>query len=315
VVAALSGGADSVALLLLLRDLHEAGDLVLDAAAHLNHQIRGAEADADEAFCRSLCGQIAVELIAGRSDVPAVVARDRVSMEVAARRERQRFFADVLRARGADVVATAHTRDDQAETVLLRIVRGAGSRGLAGIRPRRGQLIRPLLAVSRQALREMLAARQQGWREDSSNADVSIPRNRVRAELLPYLTQHFNPAVSEGLARLADLAGEEDIWLEQWAGRVADEAIQAAAGTVRLNVTRFADLPRGLARRVARRALEVANPGCFFAVPEVDRLLAVVGGQKRAAEISGLRAERFGDSEVLVQKALTQQLRRRGAHV
>jgi tRNA(Ile)-lysidine synthase len=315
VIVALSGGADSVSLLRLLRELHDAGDLVLDAAAHLHHGIRGAEADADEAFCFALCDQLSVELVTAHDDVPAAAARDGVSLEVAARRARHRFLEQVRSSRGADVVATAHTEDDQAETVLLRIVRGAGGRGLAGIRPRRAHLVRPLLQVTRQELRDELAARGQAWREDASNADLSNPRNRIRHELLPYLATHFNPSVSRALGRLAEVARGEETWLDEIVDRVSREAIQSAEGQVRLDVTRFADLPAGLARRLARRALETANPARSYAVRDVDRLLSVVAGRPVAAEISGLRAERFGETEVLLKRAVTRRARRRGANV
>jgi tRNA(Ile)-lysidine synthase len=315
VIAALSGGSDSVALLVLLRELHDRGELILDCAGHLNHQIRGEEAAADEEFCRQLCERLNVEFVRGAADVPALAARDKVSQEVAARRARHAFLAEVLRARGADVVATAHTEDDQAETVLLRIVRGAGRRGLAGIRPCRGHLVRPLLGVSREALRAELAARGQDWREDATNLDVSIPRNRVRVELLPYLATHFNASVKRALARLADVVREEDDWLDAIAVQLGREAIQASGAEVRLDVTRFAGIPTGLARRLARLALERADPGRFFTVREVDRLLAVVNGARRAAEISGWRVERSGDSEVCVSRALTARPRRRGSRV
>jgi tRNA(Ile)-lysidine synthase len=315
VIAALSGGADSVSLLLILRELHDTGALRLDAAAHLNHRIRGAESDADEVFCRALCDRLSVDFVAERVDVPAAAARDRVSLEVAARRARHRFFEDVLRARIANVVATAHTEDDQAETVLLRIVRGAGPRGLAGMRPRRDHLVRPLLVVTRQELREALAARGQEWREDATNADLANPRNRVRRELLPYLAEHFNPSVTRALARLADVARGEEAWLDEVVARLSGEAMETTDGQVRLDVTRFADLPDGLARRLARRALETANPARSYAVRDIDRLLGVVGGEAPAAEISGLRAERFGDLAVLIKKAPGGQPRRRGRRV
>ena len=315
VSAALSGGADSVSLLLILRELHDAGDLVLDAAAHLHHGIRGAEADEDEAFCRALCDRLSVAFVTARVDVPAAAALDSHSIEVAARRARHQFFATVLASRGADVVATAHTEDDQAETVLLRIVRGAGGRGLGGIRPKRDHLIRPLLAVTRQELRAELAARGQDWREDATNTDLANPRNRARHAVLPYLAQHFNPAVSRALARLADVARGEEAWLDQIADRVSRERIRALDGHVHLDVTGFADLPEGLARRVARRALETANPARAYAVRDLDRLVSVATGGLAAAEISGLRVERFRDSEVLLKEAHNQRPRRRGTNV
>jgi tRNA(Ile)-lysidine synthase len=247
--------------------------------------------------------------------VPAAAAADGVSLEVAARRARHEFFEQVLATRGADVVATAHTEDDQAETVLLRIVRGVGNRGLAAIRPRREHLVRPLLDVTRQELREALRARGQDWREDLTNADLANPRNRMRREVLPYLAEHFNPSVRRALARLADVARGEEAWLDEVVAQISAEAIEATDGQVRLDVTRFADLPDGLARRLARRALETANPARSYTVRDVDRLLAVVGGRPAVAEVSGLRVERFGEFAVLIKKAPIGRPRRRGAGV
>jgi tRNA(Ile)-lysidine synthase len=238
-----------------------------------------------------------------------------VSLEVAARRARQAAFEAALRERAAERVATAHTEDDQAETVLLRILRGAGRRGLAGIRPRRDHLVRPLLGIGRAELREFLRQRGHDWREDASNAVFATPRNRVRAELLPYLAAHFNPAVSRALARLADVAREDDAWLDESAEAIADRLVRREGGGVIVDVMGFARLADGPARRVARRALELANPGRHFAVREVDRLLAVVAGRKAVAEISGCRAERFGDLEVLLKKAPAGRARRRGTRV
>ena len=312
VVSALSGGADSVALLLVLHDLHHAGELVLDCAAHLNHGIRGGEADADQEFCGTLCDRLGVPLVTNRVDVPALAARDRISIELAARHARQAFLAEVRAARGAGVVATAHTENDQAETVLLRLVRGAGGRGLAGIAPRRDYLIRPVLSIARDDLRADLAARGQTWREDATNADLAIPRNRVRHELLPYLERHFNPAMTTALARLADVSRADEAWADAVVETAVPEAVSTRDGVVSLNVSRLVAVPEALRRRLARRALEVANPGRACTVEAVDLLLAVVHGDRSAVEISGLRVERFRNSEVLIKRAEPQRPRRRG---
>jgi tRNA(Ile)-lysidine synthase len=312
VVCALSGGSDSVALLFLLHDLHRAGDLVLDCAAHLHHAIRGLDADADQRFCRELCERLGVPLVSNHVDVPALAARARVSLELAARRARHAFFLDARAARGADVIATAHTENDQAETVLLRLVRGAGTRGLAAIGPRRDFLVRPVLSVTRDELRAELTARGETWREDATNTDLAIPRNRVRHELLPYLEQHFNPAVKRGLARLADLSRAEEAWADAVVDGAVVDVISTHNGAVSLNVSRFLAAPEALARRFARRALELANPGRGSTVEEVDLLLAVVHAERPAVEISGLRVERFRNSEVLIKRAATPRPRRRG---
>jgi tRNA(Ile)-lysidine synthase len=218
----------------------------------------------------------------------------------------------VRAARGADVVATAHTLNDQAETVLLRLVRGAGGRGLAGIAPCRAHLIRPLLTVARDELRAELTGRGEIWREDASNEDLAIPRNRVRHELLPYLAQHFNASVTRALARLADVARADEAWAEKRVEEAAHDAISTRGDEVSLDVSRFVTAPEALARRLARRALELANPGRACTVEEVDVLLAVVHGDRAAVEISGLRVERFRNSEVLIKKADPRRPRRRG---
>jgi tRNA(Ile)-lysidine synthase len=292
--------------------LHDAGDLVLDGAAHLNHTIRGAESDADEAFCRALCDRLHVAFFSARVDVPAMAARDHVSIEVAARRARQAFLSEVRESRGADVVATAHTQDDQAETVLLRVVRGAGGRGLAAIRPQRGHLIRPLLSITRDELRRELAARGQEWREDATNADLANPRNRVRHELLPYLQKHFNRSMTQSLARLADVARADESWIEALVDEQSRGVVRIEGGLVSLNVSGWRALPEGLARRVARHALELARPDRAFDLKDADSVIAVAAGRTAAAEFSGLRVERFGDSAVLIKRARESRPRQRG---
>jgi tRNA(Ile)-lysidine synthase len=313
VISALSGGADSVALLVLLRELHDARDLILEAAVHLHHGIRGAEADADQAFCRELCERLGVVFLTSRVDVPAVAAVEGLSLEVAARRARQVFFDHTREARGAHVVATAHTENDQAETILLRLVRGTGSRGLGGIAPRRGHLIRPLLSTSREAIVAELGGRHQAWREDATNTDLANPRNRVRHELIPYLRNHFNPSVSGALSRLADITRSDETWMEGVAGEMARGIVEVDEGSVSLDVSRFQRLPEGLARRVARYALETAHPGRTFDLRETDGVLAIIAGPQTAAEFSGLRVERFRDSAVLIKRAPKARPRRRGA--
>ena len=171
-----------MALLLLLHDLHGRGEVVLDCAAHLNHRIRGDAADADEAFCRALTGELGVAFVAERVDVPALAQKQRLSIEVAARQARREFLERVRASRGADRIATAHTADDQAETVLLRLVRGAGTRGLGGIAPRRGGLDPAVpRAVAHRASRRAPGARPvlvrgRDQRRPQQPAESSSPR-------------------------------------------------------------------------------------------------------------------------------------------
>ena len=187
VAAAVSGGSDSVALLFILRELADAGALVLAGLAHLNHHIRGEDADQDAAFCRALADRLGTRADIGHADVPARSRERRESIEVAARHARLELFEGAVNRLGADVIALAHTRRDQAETVLLRLVRGAGPRGLGAMAPRNGHRIRPLLDIPRDELRAYLRDRGETWREDATNDDGSTARNRVRQEVMPRL--------------------------------------------------------------------------------------------------------------------------------
>ncbi|MGE5200173.1 MAG: tRNA lysidine(34) synthetase TilS, partial [Rhodospirillaceae bacterium] len=164
VLAAVSGGSDSVALLHLLRLLASDCRFTVAGIAHLNHALRGEESDADEAFCRALAAQHGIAIEVGRRDVAQLARDERVSIEVAARRARYEFFAEAAERLKIDRIATGHTRDDQAETFLLRVLRGAGATGLAGIRPRRGPVVRPLLDVRRDELLAFLASLGQAFR-------------------------------------------------------------------------------------------------------------------------------------------------------
>ena len=213
VAVAVSGGADSMCLLRVLLDL--AAECGVDlSVAHFNHQLRGAESAADER---------AVAELAGRLDLPFYRAEGNVraakgNLEQAARRARQTFFAELMAAGKVDRVALGHTRDDQAETVLFRFLRGAGLAGLAGIYPATADgYVRPLIDVTRAEVEAFLGARGIPWRDDSTNLDLSFARNRIRHALLPQLAGEWNPMLRESLARMADLAHEEERW---WRGHI-----------------------------------------------------------------------------------------------
>lgn len=218
ILVAVSGGADSVALLLALRAVARKQRWTL-SVAHLNHGIRGAAADADAAFVRGLARRLGLRCVVEQEQVPALAHRRGISLEMAAREARYAFFARTARRHKAIAVATAHTADDQAETVLLRLLRGAGPAGLAGIpvvSTHHGlRIVRPLLDVTRGEVEAYLRSRGQAWREDATNLDRSIPRNRVRHELLPWLEREFNPRVREALLRVSRLIGDDDAFLEQ----------------------------------------------------------------------------------------------------
>jgi tRNA(Ile)-lysidine synthase len=232
VAVAVSGGADSVALLRLLLALRSELGIVI-SVVHFNHKLRDADSDQDEAFVAALSREHKLEFHTSSADVKAESTARSLSVEAAARQLRYGFFKRLVLpdAEGhsqLDKVATGHTVDDQAETVLLRVIRGTGMRGLAGIYPWLdleddeeiiGQVIRPLLAVRHLELTQYLNEIGQAWREDSSNRDLKFTRNRVRQVLLPLLEQEFNPSMAAGLSELAEIArGEEDYWQNEVAG-------------------------------------------------------------------------------------------------
>ena len=271
---AVSGGVDSAALLRLLLELRGDFGIVL-SVVHFNHKLRGEESDADERFVAELARTHGLEFRRGEGDVRAC-ADTGLSLEAAARKLRYEFFGELLRERPLDRIATAHTLDDQAETVLLRLARGAGTRGLAGIYPRVAEaacartqiprfarddigggddifqpsIIRPLLGVRRAELVGYLGEIGQGWREDSSNLSRDHARNRVRQELLPWVEINLNPSVRERLAETAEIAREEEAY---WQREIEPLLVQCwNADTRSLRLPEFVKMPLALQRRVVR---------------------------------------------------------------
>ena len=218
-LVALSGGADSVALLLLLK---EHGFNV--HAAHCNFHLRGVESDRDEAFCMELCQQIGIELHRAHFDTRTYADLHKVSIEMAARELRYRWFEQLRQDIGAAGICVAHHRDDSVETVLLNLVRGTGLRGLTGIKPRNGYILRPLLCVSRVEIEAFLTEKGQKYVTDSTNLEADVLRNKVRLQVLPLLRE-LNPAVSENIQRTAENLGEAQEVLDAVVGKYKDSNI------------------------------------------------------------------------------------------
>jgi tRNA(Ile)-lysidine synthase len=258
VVAAVSGGADSVALAHLLRELSEAGALTLVAIAHLDHCLRGAESARDATFCRDLAAELDVAFDVEAADVGRLARERGQSIEEAGREERYAFFERARARASADVIATAHTRDDQAETVLLRLFRGAGTRGLAGIPPRRGTVIRPVIDLRREELVAWLEAHHRTWVEDSSNSDRALTRNWIRHELLPQVTARFGAGVVDVLARGADLARADDSMLSEIAREVAPGIQHESDGAIELSIPALFVQPRAIRQRIVGSAVRRA---------------------------------------------------------
>jgi tRNA(Ile)-lysidine synthase len=261
-VVAVSGGADSVALLRLLLVVRPKG--VALVAAHLNHLLRGPESDADEAFVADLCQSLTVAGVEGltfrcqRMDVAAIAQAEGENLEATARKLRYRFLAEVARSEGMRWIATGHTANDQAETVLHRLLRGTGLQGLRGIAACRQlepgiDVIRPLLQLSRTDILASLEALKQPYREDSTNSDRDYTRNRIRLELLPHLAQQYNPGIVNVLARLAEQAEAVARSEEQAARVVLQDVEDPRAGTILvLNRGRLGEQSRQRVREVFR---------------------------------------------------------------
>lgn len=276
VAAAVSGGADSVALAYLLAELSAAGVLELVGLVHLDHGLRGDESSRDADFCRLLAARLGIPIDLERADVGADALARRVSREQAARDARYAFF-DRARARlGADLVAVAHTRDDQAETVLLRLLRGAGTRGIAGIPPSRGAIVRPLLETRRVELVTYLRTHRREWVEDSTNADLAIPRNWIRHRLLPAVAERFGPGAAEAIARAGDLARADEAYLAGMSSELAARLSTPSPGGLAIDPAGLLGAPLALSRRVVLAALgqEGGRPATSAEVDAVLDLLA-----------------------------------------
>ena len=323
VMVALSGGPDSVALTLLLRELERCGELTLAGVAHLHHGLR-ADADVDAEFCRQLAQTLDVAFELAREDIRARARRTGRSLEAAGHDARYEFFAGAAARLGADRVALGHSLDDQAETVLLRLLRGAGSRGLAGIFPRQGPFVRPLLETPRADLRTYLEHRGQSFRVDPSNADLTIPRNRVRAELLPWLARSFNPQVVQRLSDQADVARADWQFIEASAhallGRCVRGAAEGRIGAPRdgkprsdqrrevegnaewvIDVMAVREAPAAVARAALRMLMERASVGRPVAFSHVLLALELFESEPGPTRVDapGQRLERVGPVVVL----------------
>lgn len=252
-LVAVSGGADSVALLHLLHGVAKGRHLEVHVA-HLDHALRP-DSPEDAAHVRALCAGLNVPLSVARTDVAALARAGKGGVEEAAREARRSFLQETARAQGCRWIALAHQRDDQAETFLLRLLRGAGTTGLAGMRPVEPPFVRPLLPFSRVELIEWLQESGIGWREDASNQEMIFARNRVRMELLPLL-ESYNPAIRLRLNELCrQLAEDED----DWSVRVATELTRTAeltAGECRLPCAVLTEASPAMAGRLIRAALK-----------------------------------------------------------
>lgn len=250
VLAGVSGGADSVALLCALNEIKQELGFEL-YAAHLNHGIRGAEADGDQAYVKELCDGLGVQLYEETLDIPAVAKAQGKTLEQAAREQRYAFFERALEKLGARRIAVAHHMEDQAESIMLHLIRGSGLKGLTGMEYMRGNIIRPFLDLHRGDIENYLAAKGLTYRTDSTNLDRDASRNRLRLDVMPYIAEHINPGVTDALCSMAELLKQDEKYLDD----MAREALNKAAVKGGYDRTELMLQPKPILSRALRLAL------------------------------------------------------------
>lgn len=287
VAVAVSGGADSVCLLHVLVELAPRWGLRL-SVAHFDHRLRGEESRADAEFVAELARGLGLPFHEASADVAALAQQSRDNLEQAARRARRDFFLDLLRRGKADRVALGHTRSDQAETVLFRLLRGTGTAGLAGIWPVTAEgFVRPLIEVSRSDVEAYLRGRGLKWRLDRTNLDPRWARNRIRLELLPKLRQDWNPAIEQLLAQTAMLAREEEEYWAQEIDKLAARVLRADDGAWLAPVAELRQLPPAAARRLIRKAMELVKGGLRgLEFEHVDAVLSLAWSNEGSGQVT-----------------------------
>jgi tRNA(Ile)-lysidine synthase len=314
ILLGVSGGRDSMVLLDLVERL--APDLELTPVlAHVHHGLRGADADADEALVRRAASRAGRRFEARRVEPEAerigVSSRARPTLEEAARNLRRAALVEIADATDCAWIATAHHAGDQAETLLLRLLRGTGPDGLAGMAPRSadGRWVRPLLRVLPDAIAEWARVHRIEWREDASNRDRRFDRNRLRLDWIPELSAAWNPQLLRTLGDLAE-AGRRDLeWIESLVEDAAKERIELGRSGIRLAIEGWDALPEALARRLVRRALVEAGLGRDVTRAHVARVLAFLrrgrraGRDKRVELPGGFVLRRVDDGFVLARRS------------
>jgi tRNA(Ile)-lysidine synthase len=299
IVIGLSGGADSVTLSVLLPDLAREFGAEVVALAHLNHGLRPGAED-DQRFSGEFAARLGLPFDTETADVRTLARERRTSIEDGGRIARYAFLRRVMAARDATRIAVAHTLNDQAETVLLRLCRGAGPKGLGSIYPKAGPIIRPLLDVRRAAIEEFLAFVAVAFREDPTNRDVTFARNRVRHELLPYLARHAGDGIVDVLARQAAIAREDADWLEQAATESARSLVLEEETGVSVDARGLRELHPALARRVIHAVLKRIAGRRFVGFDHVEAVLRLAGwaetpvAEGEMIDLPGSRVKQIG---------------------
>lgn len=281
ILVAFSGGADSVSLLYILNSIKEKAGFSL-YAAHLNHNLRGEAADNDEAFAREFCEKLGVELFVKKEDVRAYAKEHKLSEELAGRELRYSFFEQIMREKNISLLATGHHGDDQAETVIMHLMRGSGIDGISGMRYSRDNIIRPLLDVSKDEIFAFCKEEGIGYCTDATNFETDYSRNKVRLELLPKM-QEFNPNIAGTISRTARVLADESDFLDEYADGVYKDIVKDNS----VELSKLLDLHMAIRRRIVRKMTEkAAETKKDISYDYVDKTLALVNTGKTGKSIN-----------------------------
>jgi tRNA(Ile)-lysidine synthase len=307
VVVALSGGPDSTALLIVLTAIAQEQDLIL-IIAHFNHGLRGAESDEDEKFSRDLSEKMGFAFVSEKMDQEKMGKG--ISPEDFYRQERYNFLNKVAEDYHAQKIAVGHNMQDQAETVLLNILRGSGLEGLKGILPMRdGKFIRPLIEISRREIICFLNEAGIPYRQDSSNENKRYLRNQIRSELIPYLKEKFNPRIEESLAQMAEILRPEDELIRQHVDEVLKSSfIQRQQNRILLKIAYINKLPLAIRWRLFKTLLESLSPAkngfSFIHIKSLDNLAQKCESGKRIVLPLGIEARREYDDLIMERRQI-----------
>mgnify|MGYP006277820737 CR=1 FL=1 len=316
VLAGVSGGPDSVALLFFLIEAKKVFGIEKIGVAHLNHMLREEEADRDQRFVEHLAAKLGLDCYTERRDVFLLAEQEGLSTEEAARKARFSFFSSVMEEKGYSRIALGHHADDDAELVLMNLLRGSGSKGLSGIPPvRQGHILRPFIQLSKKEIRSFLDLLGQGFVTDSTNSDGTFLRNRVRNHLIPILEKEYNAGIRRSLNRLADIYKEEDDWMESQAAYRRDQILlDAADGRAAYDLSGFNACHPAEKRRLSRWAIRFVKGDLKrIRLEHIDsiRTLATAGEGGRSLDLPG-RIRVAKEKKTLVFKKENQPLRELG---
>lgn len=317
IIAGVSGGADSVCLVTLLKELIEQRHLPIRFfAVHVNHGIRGEEARRDEVFSKNLCKDLGVEFISRHVDVPAIAKKDKLSEEEAGRKVRYQIFHEIAEEKEAEYgtkacIAVAHHKNDQAETILMNLTRGSSLRGLCGIQPVRGRIIRPLLCIKRCEIEQYLMKRGISYVTDSTNLSKEYTRNKIRNDLIPYMEEHLNGNVVGAISDMAQTVSEAESYIRQQADRLYQRCVvcDLDQGMASIYLELFLSEPVILQKYVVRQVIGTLTGGLKDVYrTHIEAVLSLCTMQtgKSVYVAYGLRAVRKYD-EIIIEIGLAKQ--------